>query len=210
MLFAGFTILSLIALMPMRMFLPESKMSARNVRGSIWQARLETVSVGGIPLGDLDVGLRWPGRIVFQDGARISGSAGLFGGGYSLHDLTGKLTLSSVNPATQDVEFVSVNVDFGKVGCTRANGRIRLRLAQTIATIPMGQMLVGGPRCDRENLVTRLSSQSALEVLTFTLKPDGKTRTEMLIRTSEQGSASALLAAGFVPTPQGYRKVVED
>jgi general secretion pathway protein N len=210
MLFAGLMLLSLIALMPMRLFLPESQISARNISGSIWSARLENVSAAGIPLGDLRAGLRWPGRLAFHDGARLSGSAGLIGDGYSLRDLTGKLALSSVNSATQDVEFLSVNFISGKEGCTEASGRIRLRLAQTIATIPMGQLLVGAPRCDGANLVTRLSSQSALEVLTFTAQPDGKTRTEMLIRPSEQGAASALLAAGFVQTSQGYRKVVED
>jgi general secretion pathway protein N len=210
MLFAGLMLLSLIALMPMRLFLPESQISARNISGSIWSARLENVSAGGIPLGNLRAGLRWPGRLAFHDGARLSGSAGLIGDGYSLRDLTGKLALSSVNSATQDVEFLSVNIISGKEGCTEASGRIRLRLAQTIATVPMGQLLVGAPRCDGANLVTRLSSQSALEVLTLTALPDGKTRTEILIRRSEPDAASALLAAGFVETLLGYRKRLED
>jgi general secretion pathway protein N len=204
-LFAGLFVLAMIALMPMRFILPETALSARKVAGSIWSARLEGVSFGSLPLADLNAGLRWPGRLVFEDGARLSGSISPKSGGLSVRDLQGKLLLAGVDRSAQDVEFLGVSLDFGEDGCVNANGRVRLRLVPSIAGVAMGQTLVGSPRCDSADLLIRLTSQSGLEALTFRVAPDRSTKTEMLIRPADREAGAALLAAGFVETPTGYR-----
>ena len=207
--FGGLLTVALIACAPMRWFLPGGPLSVRKVSGTIWSARLEGASVQGMPLGDLNAGLVWPGRLKFSDGTRISGSIGT-GGGYSVRDLTGILSLSSAHPAAQDVEFRAFSLDFGPEGCRSAGGRIRLRLTPSISGVAMGQTLVGAPRCKGHALVTRLASQSGLEVMTLSAKPDGKTVTELLIRPGERDAGPPLLAAGFKQTPAGYRMLLVD
>jgi general secretion pathway protein N len=203
-LFAGMLTLAMIALMPMRFILPEAFVSARNVTGTIWSARLEGVSIGGLQIGDLNAGVRWPSRLKFNDGARISGSVSSGSGGLSIHDLTGKLPLAGVENNAQDVEFLNVSLDLREAGCASASGRIRLRLAPSIAGIAMGQTLVGAPRCDGADVSVRLASQSGLEALTFRVAPDRSTKTEMLIRPTDREAGAALLAAGLLETPTGY------
>jgi Type II secretion system (T2SS), protein N len=208
--FAGMVTVALIAFAPMRWILPDDPFSARKVSGTIWSARLEGTSIQGLPLGDLDAGLAWPGRLKFSDGTRITGSLGLQDRGYSVRDLSGTLSLAPANPAAEDVEFRGVNFDFGPAGCKGASGRIRLRLAASIAGLPMGQTLVGGARCTGQALGARLSSQSGLEVLTISAQPDGKVVTELLIRPGERDAGPALLAAGFKQVPLGYKMVLVD
>jgi Type II secretion system (T2SS), protein N len=208
--FAGLFTVALIAFAPMRWVLPSDLLSARKVSGSIWSARIESASIQGLPLGDLNAGLAWPGRLKVSDGTRIAGALGLRNRGYSVRDLSGTLPLTSAIPAAEDVEFRGVNFDFGPGGCKGASGRIRLRLAASIAGIPMGQTLVGAPRCTGQALGVRLSSQSGLEVLTVSAQPDGKAVTELLIRPGERDAGPALLAAGFAQVPLGYKMVLVD
>jgi general secretion pathway protein N len=208
-LFALLLLAALVALMPMRLFLGDGPLSARAIRGSIWSAEIEDAHLGAIPLGNMTAGLGWPGLLRFRDGDRISGSLSPWSDGVSVKDLNGKIALSAATPYAQEAELVGLAVDFDPSGCKAAKGRVRLQLAKTIAGIPMGQMLVGSPKCDGRALVLHLASQSGLEQLTLTLPPTGRATTVVILRPTDREAVPALLAAGFTETPTGYRLSID-
>jgi general secretion pathway protein N len=207
-LFALLLLAALVVLIPMRLFLGDGALSARAVRGSIWSAEIEDAHLGAIPLGNMTAGLGWPGLLRFQDGNRISGSLSPWSDGVAVKELNGKIALSAATPYAQEAELLGLSVDFAQDGCKTAKGRVRVQLAKVIAGIPMGQMLVGSPKCDGSALVLHLASQSGLEQVTLTQPPTGGTTTVVILRPTDREAAAALLAAGFAETPTGYRLTI--
>lgn len=208
-LLAGGLIAGLIFGLPLRWLLPDGALSARGVSGSIWSGRIEGAQWGGVRLGDLDAGLRWPGvlRVTSADPGADPLRAELKPGeGMQVSALRGGVALGAAfGPVTLErVSFRNARLSLNEAGCADAAGRVTLaaRLTDLTAVPPVA---LGGPlRCEGPNLVASLKSQSGMEWLEAVLFPNDSWSVKLTLRPASPDLATALRANGFAETPLGY------
>jgi general secretion pathway protein N len=188
--------------------------TAREAEGTIWNGLLRDVSIDGVSLGDFSAKLS-PLRL-FSGTAAIqlrglsaeAATATLVGtvGRYGADDVTMKLILpGAFDPLpVESVDLKDANIQFSSKGCSQADGQVRVVLAGAIAGIPLGQQLVGAPRCEGDILTLGLVSQSAMERITLRIVPDGQYSAKLIIRAGDNEMAAKLNAAGFRETPAGH------
>lgn len=211
LLLIGGGLLGLILCLPLRWLVPEGTLSARAVTGSIWSGRIAGAQWGGVALGDLDAGLRWPGMLRVSaadpgpDPLRADVSMGEFAG------LQGSVPLGSAfGPVTLDrLGFRNTRVRQSGGGCAEAEGRVTLTARVTdLPAVP--PVTLGGPlRCEGANLVASLKSQSGMEQLEAILFPNQGWSVKLTLRPPSADLATALRAQGFAETPLGYVRQIQ-
>jgi general secretion pathway protein N len=212
-------LLLLLLLVPMRVALDqlgfdERGLSARQVTGSLWSARLTEARLRGVALGDLDAGLAllpllagqarvdlagpaWRGTVIqASDGAGVAG-------------LTGRLG-PDLLPASMPVavlDLMDVAVRFRDGVCIEASGSVRVE-PRGAALTNLGQ-LQGDLRCDGEALLAPLVSDTGRERVELRLFADGRYRLTLIVQAADPSAAAALSAAGFIPAAEGLTLTTE-
>lgn len=186
----------------------------RSVEGTIWQGRLNDLSIDGVTLGDYSASLNplslltgaakvklvsitgEPARATLVATPRL----------YGVDNANLRLVLpGAFDPLPIDnVELNDASVRFSTRGCESAQGMVRISLVGNLAGVPLGQQLLGSPRCDGNILSIALVSQSAMERITLRIAPDGQYNAILVIRASDTAMASKLNAAGFRETAAGH------
>lgn len=183
--------------------------SGRDVRGSIWQGRIDQLMLGPLAMGDVRVALSplplLVGRARF-DLRRKAGLADDFEGAVSfgpgrigIDDVTGAVPMGRLMAplpiGSLSMEDVSVRFSAGR--CGHAEGRVRAQVTGRIAGLNLSQGLSGVATCDGDALLLPLVSQSGLEKITLRLRETGRYSADMRVETNDAALAGALSAAGF-------------
>ncbi len=209
--FAAMLAAACVALLPIRLFLPDGLFTARDVSGTIWSGRVSDARIGPLLLGDLDLGMRWPGWLGFREAGMRSGAlAGRLrpsNSGVAAQDVEGSLELNGEARAFggERLDLSAVSLDWGDAGCHKASGRIRLQLLPQFAGVTLGQLLSGTPKCRDGRFELKLASQAGLESIEMELRAGGAFRTVMTIKPADPAAVPKLIAAGFVESPTGYK-----
>lgn len=219
-------LVALLLFLPMRtaLSLADSDrigLSARDVRGSIWQGRIDSLAIGRLHLGSLRAGLSplhllaGTARIDLERpstaGDHAEGAL-LFGlGGRGVADFTGNLSLGTlVAPLPINMlEMHDVGFRFSGETCVSAEGQVRARLSVTVPGMNLAQGLSGTPRCDGRAVLFPLVSQSGMEKLNLRLFGDGEFSAEMLAAVTDPDLGQTLARAGFAQSGDGFRLAVE-
>ena len=219
--FLGALLFALLALLPLRsalswLDLGSAGLSARAVRGSVWLGSLEQARIGSIPLGDVQARLNTlplllgRARVTLarpDDRDPFEGALTVSRNGFGFDDVTGRLSApASFAPlpiAALELEDFTAGFDRGR--CARAGGRVRAAVAPRFAAFGLPAAFDGGARCAEGALLLSLASQSGMERLDLRLLADGRYRAELLVRSTDQSLRPRLIAAGFRPSPTGWR-----
>lgn len=221
-LFLAFFALALAAVFPMRILLGalgfgEAGLAVREVQGSIWNGRLLETQFGAASLGDLDARLNL--LPLFVGRARVDlGRSGekttAFRGAVSItrhtlgvDDATMRLptgaTFAPLPVTALDLSDVSVRYRGG--ACERAEGLVRAEIQGEMAGLSLPGGLSGTARCDGENLLLPLASQSGMEMLALRIGRNGGYTADLTIRSTDADMQRTLQAAGFSASGDGYR-----
>lgn len=222
-LFGALLVAALIAFLPMRLVLGASGvdaagLSAREVTGSVWDARLIEARFGTLALGDLDAHLSplallvGKARIAVDGGARpLSGAIGVSRHSSGIDDVTAVLPTSGVFaplPVTS-LSLADVTVHFRDGACDKAEGRVTATMGGDAGGVALPASVAGTPRCDAAALLLPLASQAGTETVTLRITGDGRYTATFALRSPDPSIAPRLAAAGFVAGADGYRLSVE-
>lgn len=205
---------ALVLLLPLRLALGMAGLerlglSARDVRGSMWSGRIDTLMISDVPLGSVRVGLSplhlFKGRLrIDMERAKglpddISGGIGTGIGGFGLDDVTGAVPLGSALAPLPigSLRMDKVSVRFSGGRCVSAEGNVHASITGRIEGLNLSQGLSGALRCDGEALLIPLVSQSAMETLNLRFTENGRYTAEMRVQTGDAALAAALGATGF-------------
>jgi general secretion pathway protein N len=191
-----------------------SLLTARAAEGTIWDGVLREISIDGVSLGDYSAQLS-PVALLTGKAAidlRLIASPETRGtlvatfANFGVDHATIKLALpGAFDPLpVQGVELRDASVRFAGNKCASAEGQVRVTLSGTIAGFPMGQDMVGNPRCDGDVLSITLASASAMERVTMRVVPDGQYTAKVVIKAADQAAATKLAASGFQETAAGH------
>jgi general secretion pathway protein N len=206
----------LLLLLPLRLApgLLATGIAAESVEGSLWSGQLRAARWHGLALGDVRVGVSpvslLGGNLRFSlAGPALQGSI-LRGGTNGVAGLSGKLALGGGLPLPiAGVSFDGVDAEFSGGACRRAAGQVRLVPAGALAAATGGEALSGAIRCDGAQLLLPLAMGPAR----FDMRIDAGGRYRATIAIAIAGAdpagQSALLAAGFAPTPDGAVAILE-
>lgn len=217
---------ALVALLPLRLVLgwlalDAYGLSAREVGGSVWFGRLAEARVGDAPLGELDARLNvlplLTGRARI-DLDRAGNARHAFEGAVSItrhslgfDDVTARVPLGQrlapLPVVALDLRDVSVRFRDGL--CVNANGLVKAQIEGAVAGISLPGGLAGNARCNGGALFLPLASQSGMESLALSIRPEGSFRADLTIRPTAAATRDALLAAGFTPAAGGYSLSLE-
>jgi general secretion pathway protein N len=211
---------ALIVFMPLRVAVGGNGVIARKVEGIIWDGSIRDLSVGRLPVGDVNARLAfWPlflgrAQIVLSRGDApfspgINGSITRRPGGFSVDNMKASFPVGQFfAPLPADtIELQDFSVRFNAGRCAQASGNIRLTLAGGIAGIDVVNGLLGKPRCDRGDLLVPLLSQSAMEHVDIRIKADGTYTATIFLEGDRIEQAAALGFAGFRQVSGGLRMV---
>lgn len=219
-------ILAFIMCLPLRLAvsligLEDAGLTARMASGTIWSGRLEQSRLGPFHLGTVDTGLSalplLLGRAHFvveragNDGAGpLAGSLELSSGRRAIDQLSGTIGITGTALGGLPVESVQLDkfsVLFRDGHCRLASGKVQLMLAGRIAGLDLRNGLSGSARCQGRSLVIPLAGQSGMERLTLTIDGTGRYEARFGIAASDPMTATALSAAGFSSTAEGWHRV---
>ena len=209
-----------IIFMPLRTIVGGDGVTARKVDGIIWDGSLRDLSLGKLPVGDVNARLRfWPlflgraeillsrGNTQFVPGINGSVSRGI--GGMSVNNLSATLPIGSLFapfPA-ENIQFEGFSARFASGRCMDAGGQVRLTLSDTVPGLNLQNGMLGQPRCDGARLLLPLASQSAMERADIRLSADGSYTVTVTLDANRGDQAAVLNFAGFRPVAGGYRLV---
>ncbi len=234
-IFGAMLVAALIVLMPMRLALSvfgfgDAGLSARQVSGPIWYARLNETHFGDLDVGDVRaslspfqlligrarVDLRGIGQEIGQGSQAatekpIKGAITISRHSLGLDDLTAAVPVGAVFsplPVTQ-VELDGVSVRFDGGACATAEGRVKAVLTGGIAGIPLSQGLSGAAKCANGALLIPLKSQAGSEAIDLRIRGNGSYRADLSVQSGDPQVMQALASAGFRQGPSGYTLSVE-
>ena len=209
-----------IIFMPLRTIVGGDGVTARKVDGIIWDGSIRDLSLGKLPVGDVNARLRfWPlflgraeillsrGNTQFVPGINGSVSRGI--GGMSVNNLSATLPIGSLFapfPA-ENIQFDGFSARFASGRCMDAGGQVRLTLSDTVPGLNLQNGMLGQPRCDGARLLLPLASQSAMERADIRLSADGSYTVTVTLDANRGDQAAVLNLAGFRPVAGGYRLV---
>jgi general secretion pathway protein N len=212
--------LAAIIFMPLRTIVGGAGVTARKVDGIIWDGSIRDLSLGKLPVGDVNARLRfWPlflgraeillsrGNTQFVPGINGSVSRGI--GGMSVNNLSATLPIGSLFapfPA-ENIQFEGFSARFASGRCMDAGGQVRLTLSDTVPGLNLQNGMLGQPRCDGARLLLPLASQSAMERADIRLSADGSYTVTVTLDANRGDQAAVLNLAGFRPVAGGYRLV---
>jgi general secretion pathway protein N len=204
----------LILFMPMRIALGLTGLervgvAARDVRGSIWNGRIDQLMLGTMPVGPVRAALspisllmgRARTDIWRQEGAAddLSGALTAGIGRIGIDDVTGAVPLGrSFAPLPiGSLIMEDVTAYFSGDRCGHAEGRVRAQIAGQFPGLNLSQGLSGIVSCDGDALLLPLVSQSGLEKVNLRIWRSGRYVAEMRVETADAGLTDALGKAGF-------------
>ena len=207
---AGAFVFGAVLLLPLRavLALGNGGLAARQVSGSLWSGQLADAAWRGVPLGDLAVGLAplslltGAPRLDFA-GPTLTGTAMAEG----VTGLSGTVDGSGQTPLPIGrVELQSLSIRFAGRICDAASGSVTVTATGPAATA-LGGTLQGLARCEAGALLLPLASATAL----LQLRIDGNGGWQAVISATsvDETARTGMLAAGFVPTPQGLSRTLE-
>lgn len=212
--------LAAIIFMPLRTIVGGDGVIARKVDGIIWDGAIRDLSLGKLPVGDVNARLRfWPlflgraeillsrGNTQFVPGINGSVSRGI--GGMSVNNLSATVPIGSLFapfPA-ENIQFEGFSARFASGRCMDAGGQVRLTLSDTVPGLNLQNGMLGQPRCDGARLLLPLASQSAMERADIRLSSDGSYTVTVTLDANRGDQAAVLNLAGFRPVAGGYRLV---
>tara|TARA_R110000782_G_scaffold78276_7_gene155333 strand:- start:6299 stop:7021 length:723 start_codon:yes stop_codon:yes gene_type:complete len=221
-----FAALMLVAFLPLRVALGAAGVSkgtiaARQVRGSLWWGRIDSLTLGGVHLGDVDAKVSpvqlLVGRIRL-DLWRKEGLPNDFAGAWSvgfnqrgIDDVTGMLGAGGVFAPLplSTFEFEDVTVHFAGDTCAKAEGRLRVRISGQYAGLNLAQGMSGAVTCDGAAVLVPLVSQTGMERLSLRIWRDGRTSAQLAVKASEGANIAALTAAGLTQRGEDYVLTIE-
>jgi general secretion pathway protein N len=221
-LILGILLVIAIYLMPLRMAvaragIEDSKFSARDISGSVWNGRIDGAQIGSYPLGDLDAGVQFfpllAGTVKMDlERAAINEQNGLIAtigkkdGALLIENASTKINvgqqLAPLPASTVDVEKLSLSFANGR--CQSASGTVRMSLDTNIPGLDLKQGLLGNAICQDGILVLPLKSGSAMETLTLQLAGDGTYSGRLLLTGGNRAWTLLLPTLGFRKVPNGY------
>lgn len=210
----GLFLFGLLFFLPLRIALGLAGMdrmgvTARDVRGTIWNGRMDQLMLGTVPMGSVRVALSpiqlLVGRARFDMRRKagladdVSGAMTLGFGRFGIDDVTAMVplgrTLAPLPIGSMMMDDVSVRFAGGR--CDHAEGRVRAQVAGTITGLNLTQGLSGAVVCDGEALLLPLVSQSGMEKINLRLWASGRYSAEMRVETADATLTQTLGAAGF-------------
>lgn len=216
--------LALLALLPMRLLLDglaldRAGLQVREVRGSVWRARLIDARLAGVPLGDLDARLNALPLLLGR--ARLTlrrAEPGLEGAllvsrhGFGIEDMNAHLAAGrrfAPLPLT-GIDLAGTSVRFVGGRCVAASGLVKASLAGDMDGIALPASLSGTARCEGPVLLLPLASQSGMERFALRLDAQGRWTGALSLRPGNGVTREALRRSGFVVGPGGaYRLGLE-
>jgi general secretion pathway protein N len=206
--------IGLLLLWPLRLVpgLREAGFAAESIEGSLWAGQLRAARWHGLVIGDVGVGVS-PLALLGGNlrlslaGPALRGSV-MRGGTTGVAGLSGNVALAGPMPLPiVGVAFDGVDTVFSGGICRNAAGQIRLLPGGALARATGGQALAGVIRCDGDQLLLPLAAGAAR--LDMRIGATGRYRATITIAGAESAASPALLAAGFVPTPDGVAATLE-
>jgi general secretion pathway protein N len=204
LVFAALMLVFLAALLPLRLVLAGTGISARSAEGTLWRGQLGGAAWRGLALGDMTMGLaplpllKGQRRIDFAT-TSLAGSAVTGGGRAAADNWNGTATPGQIGglPVAR-LSFSGFGTSFEDGRCVAAAGNLALEPAGPLA--PFGSFS-GTARCDGDRLLLPLQGQSGR--LDLHLSGDGRYTARLGLDGVQPAARPALLAAGFQPTPTG-------
>lgn len=207
---AGTVVLGAAVLLPLRavLALGDGGLAARQVSGSLWSGQLADAAWRGVPLGDLTVGLA---PLSLLTGTPRLGFAGPALTGAAMVDgvmgLSGMVDASGQTPLPIGrIALQSLSIRFAGRSCDTASGGVTVTATGPAATA-LGGTLQGLARCEAGTLLLPLASATAQ--LQLRIDGDGSWQALISVTSIDETARTGMLAAGFVPTPQGLSRTLE-
>jgi general secretion pathway protein N len=195
LLFLGALLLSLVALLPLRLALDglgfaARGLSARQVEGSVWAGALADARLGTVELGEVTTRLRalplLAGRArldVAQEDQGLRAGITLSRHGFGIDGASGALPAPRLDGvAVPALELADVSIRFEDGLCTAAEGLVTARFAGELAGVPLAAGFSGEARCDGPALLLPLASRSGSDRLDVRLFADGRYRIDVALR----------------------------
>lgn len=207
-------LVGLLLFLPMRVALGLAGLerlgvAARDVRGTVWNGRIEQLMLGDMPMGSVRAGLSPVSLLVGRARFDIARSQGLD------DDIKGALTVGFGRVGVDDVSGAvplgrsfaplpvgglmldDVSAYYRGDRCGHAEGRVRARMAGQFPGLNLSQGLSGAVACDGDALLLALVSQSGLEKINLRIWRSGRYTAEMRVETADPALTGALGQAGF-------------
>lgn len=207
-------VLALVALFPLRLAmalsgLDQRGVSAAQVNGSVWGGTMNDLMLGDVRIGNVYAAVS-PIQIlvarirmdVWRDDETAGSLAGAMTMGFNargIDDVTGLIPVGTAFAPlpVSNLEMEKVTVHFAAESCSKAEGRVRARLTSAIAGLNLTQGMSGIAQCDGQAVLFPLVSQTGLERLSLRIWRDGRTSTQMSVRSGSGVNVAALEAMGF-------------
>lgn len=222
-LFLALLVLALIALFPMRIMLGatglgSAGLSVREVRGSIWSARLAEARFGSAELGDMKARLNLFPLLVGRaridlDRAETGGSSSLKGAvsvtrhSIGVDDVTARLPVARLFAPmpVAALDLSDVSIRFRQGACDRADGLVRAEIQGDVPGLALANGLSGTARCDGDAVLLPLASQSGMERLSLRIGKSGGYTADFVVRGADPAASRALEANGFAASADGLK-----
>ncbi len=219
-------LLGLILFLPMRVAfgiagLERLGVSARDMSGTIWSARIDQLMLGEMPMGNVRAGLSPLSLLVGRARFDIERNAGLPNdvrgaltvgiGRIGIDDVTGAVPLGrSFAPLpVSSLTMEDVSGYYSGDRCGHAEGRVRAQMATQFPGLNLSQGLSGVATCDGDALLLPLLSQSGMESIRLRIWRSGRYSAQMRIETADPTLKAALMQAGFATAGQAQTLTVE-
>lgn len=217
-LFCALVMILLLAMAPLSLALgarPQAAgLSAAAVTGTVWRGRMSDAAIGGVRLGDLQVGVSPLSLLLARvslgfQGQTVRGELVLRPRHTRLIKVDADLPLTAllagggVNGRASLRDF---DLDLLGGRCERAGGAVSLDQLSLGALELPGLMLSGAPSCGGEDLVIPMSGQAdGVDVAAdLRVSPQGVYRIDLILRTTRPEVGLALGAAGAQTTADGH------
>lgn len=220
-------VIALIVLMPMRFALGviglgDYGLTAREIRGPVWSARINEAHVGDVVLGDVRAGLSPLSLLIGRarlgvsgigadEPGRLRGAIEVSRHSFGIGSVTAGLPIGSALGALPvsrlDLDDVTFRFDNGS--CREAQGRVKAMLTTGIPGITLSQGMSGAARCDGGALLLPLVSQAGTESINLRIRADGRYRGELIVQTTDPAVGQTLVLAGFQPGAAGHTLAIE-
>ncbi|VAV91657.1 hypothetical protein MNBD_ALPHA04-1989 [hydrothermal vent metagenome] len=197
--------------------LENSRFSAREISGSIWNGHITGAKIGDFSLGDMDAEVQFfpllAGNIRLDlerpESATASGlmaTIGKQGDSLLVENATTILPVGSqfAPLPVSSIDLDNVSVSFAEGRCQSASGKIRLSLDANIPGLDLKQGLLGNAECQDGVLILTQTSGSGMETLTLKLEGNGVYTGRLFLSGTDRAWTMLLPSLGFQKLPGGY------
>lgn len=205
---------ALLALFPLRLAfnmlaLQENGLSGRAIHGSVWWGDIEQLTLGGVPLGNVEARLSAVQLLVGRarmDFARhrgapddLKGAVSVNTSSFGVDDVTAHIGVGGhfAPLPVNGLDFDDLSVRFADGACVRAEGRLKVRMSPAVQGLNLSQGLSGEAVCDGDTLLLPLASQSGMETMRMRIEANRSFHAELLVRTSDPALSTDLQKSGF-------------